>query len=178
MDEPIRVTCQACNHVIKAPRTAAGRRGKCPHCKNEVYVPTPVDELEDIPLAPLDPAEASGSQAMSQEEQDIAAALRREVGAEEPADSRPPRPGARAVPPQSPAQISEAIIRFLLAMQASDLPKAERIASELRSNAAQARRRIQQMMVDAMPPHEVRDMPGGLYQGFLRKLQDDLPDER
>ncbi len=59
-------------------------------------------------------------------------------------------------------------------MQASDLEKSEDIARELKGSARQAKSKIQQMMVDSMRPEAVRSMADGLYQGFLRKLLEQL----
>ena len=45
--------CEHCGKKIEAPDNAGGKWGKCPGCKNKVYVPSkePEDELK---LAPLD----------------------------------------------------------------------------------------------------------------------------
>src|SRR5205085_1065447 len=43
-----------CGKVIQAPRETAGKRGKCPHCQNVCYIPSPRDELEEYDLVPED----------------------------------------------------------------------------------------------------------------------------
>lgn len=40
----IIVTCPSCGHKTKAPDTAAGKTGKCPHCKSPVLVPRAAEE--------------------------------------------------------------------------------------------------------------------------------------
>jgi len=70
--------------------------------------------------------------------------------------------------------INDLIIRYLLAMQVSELERAETLVAELQGAARQAKSKIQQMMVDAMRPQAVRSMADGLYQGFLRKLLEQL----
>lgn len=47
----IEFHCDHCARLIRAPEKAAGRRGVCPFCKQSVYVPTPPEEIEEIPLA-------------------------------------------------------------------------------------------------------------------------------
>ncbi len=79
MSDHIRVTCEHCNHVIKAPRKAAGRRGKCPHCHNSVYIPTPESELDEIPLALEDEQAHSAAQQLEKEAAEVAAAMRLET---------------------------------------------------------------------------------------------------
>ena len=54
---PIEFHCSHCGHKVKAPDDAAGKRGKCPACKNSVYIPTPSEDLEPLTLAPLDTKE-------------------------------------------------------------------------------------------------------------------------
>ena len=71
-------------------------------------------------------------------------------------------------------EINDLIIRYLLAMQVSELERAETLVAELKGAARQAKSKIQQMMVDAMRPDAVRSMADGLYQGFLRKLLEQL----
>ncbi len=175
MSDRIVVTCDHCNHVIKAPRRAAGKRGKCPYCHNSVYVPTPQEELEDIPLASDDEASLAKADRLEKEAREVAAAIRREV--QEPLDAPASQTTGTTESSESrqpPTNISDAIIRYLLAMQVSDLEKAQAITGELKGSARQAKSKIQQMMVDSMRPQAVRSMPDGLYQGFLRKLLEQL----
>lgn len=38
-DSAITFICGYCEHVLTAPATAEGRGGRCPHCKNVIFVP-------------------------------------------------------------------------------------------------------------------------------------------
>jgi hypothetical protein len=168
MSDTIRVTCTACNKSIKAPRDAGGRWGSCPGCRARVYIPTPADEIEDIPLAPL---EDDGG---VREAQEINAALLRAKAAPEGSSGQSkatskPRPAsvdARRIP--------DLIVTYLLALKESDLDAAQSVTLQLKTAAVPALDRVQQMMVDAMPPAKLGDMPPALYMGFLRKLQQEL----
>ncbi len=175
MSDHIRVTCEHCNHAIKAPREAAGRRGKCPHCHNSVYIPTPESELDEMPLELEDEQTHSAAQRLEREAAEVAAALRRETK-EAPESAVTPQREAPA--PRKTAldatEINDLIIRYLLAMQVSELERAEALTAKLKGAARQAKSKIQQMMVDSMRPEAVRSMPDGLYQGFLRKLLEQL----
>ncbi len=175
MDEPIHVTCYRCQHVLKAPREAAGKHGKCPHCQCTLYIPTPVDELEEIPLAPTD-EDPVQTKSAEQEMREFQAELLRER--EEPASSKK----SSAPPPSKPAaasgvNINQAIMAYLTAMKSSQLQKADQIAHQLHAVREQASNRIQQLLVDAMKPDELRDLPDGIYHGFLRKLLEQLKSE-
>ncbi len=175
MSDHIRVICEHCNHAIKAPREAAGRRGKCPHCHNSVYIPTPESELDEIPLELEDEQSHSAAQRLEKEAAEVAAAMRRETK-EVPEGKVTPQPEGPA--PRKTAlnatDINELVIRYLLAMQVSELERAEALVAELKGVARQAKSKIQQMMVDSMRPEAVRSMADGLYQGFLRKLLEQL----
>ena len=176
MSDHIRVTCEHCNHVIKAPLKATGRRGKCPHCHNSVYIPTPESELDAIPLEPDDKEmRAAAHRLEKNEDVALAAAIDRETK-EAPEPTVAPRQKDPA-PPKSAlnaTDINELIIRYLLAMQVSELERAAALTAELKGAARQAKSKIQQMMVDSMRPEAVRSMADGLYQGFLRKLLEQL----
>ena len=53
----ITFRCEKCHKNVKAPETAGGRRGRCPHCGQTSYIPSPVSSEDTIPLAPLDEQE-------------------------------------------------------------------------------------------------------------------------
>lgn len=179
-EDHIRVTCPSCNHVIKAPRAAAGRRGKCPHCHASVYVPTPPDDLEEIPLAADYDADLEREKELEQETRRLASQLdhEREEASPEPAQTVSKTPSTpRAQPAQATTNINDAIVAYLLALKSSDLQKAEQMIQQLKASAHQAKSKVQQLMVDAMPPPPLADFPEGLYQGFLKKLQGELDSE-
>ena len=176
MSEHIEVRCEHCNHMIKAPKTAAGKRGKCPHCKSSVYVPTPQGELEEIPLAPLEETDASRADS---EFKAVEAELRRQR--EAPAGEKKSRPlsgkpvGKRASA-ATKVNLNDAIVEYLLAMGDSKLQRADQLLQMLRSDADAAKSKVQQLLVDTLKPSKLVDMPSGLYQGLLRKLQTELGD--
>lgn len=175
MSEHIEVRCEKCNHTIKAPKTAAGKRGKCPHCKSSVYVPTPEDELDEIPLAPLKEGDVSRSE---DDFKEVEAELRRQR--EEPAGKGKAKPvpgrpvSGRRSASASKIDLNEAIVEYLAAMGESKLDRAGAMLDALRADAAAAQSKVQQLLVDTLKPSKLVDMPTGLYQGLLRKLQKEL----
>lgn len=174
MSDRIRITCEHCNRVIKAPRNSAGKTGKCPHCQNPVYVPIPREELEEIPLAAEEDSALAKADQLEKEAYEIAADIRRDRQQPGKPDEANSEPVEQFEPQQKATNIGEAIIRYLLAMEISDLQKADTIVGELKAAGRQTQSKVQQMMVDAMKPEAVRRMSDGLYQGFLRKLLDQL----
>ncbi len=137
-------------------------------------MPTPSDELEEIPFSSDNDEALAKADRLEKEALEVTAAIRREKD-ETPSAARPePDPPATATPPPPVTDITRSICRYLQAMQVSELERAEGIVEELKGSARQAKSKIQQMMVDAMRPDEVRGIPDGLYQGFLRKLLEQL----
>ena len=53
----ITFKCEHCHKEVTAPDTVAGKRGKCPYCKQTMYIPAPVSEDDVLDLAPIDEAE-------------------------------------------------------------------------------------------------------------------------
>jgi len=53
----ITFRCEKCRKNVQAPDSAAGKRGKCPHCGQSSYIPKAVADEDLIPLAPIDEAE-------------------------------------------------------------------------------------------------------------------------
>ena len=58
--------CPFCNVMIKAPDNTGGKKGKCPKCKQTVYIPQPQAELDEFDLAPLDEEEERQRRKMKQ----------------------------------------------------------------------------------------------------------------
>jgi len=140
-----------------------------------VYIPTPESDLDAIPLEPDDKEIRAAAQRLEKEDVALAAAIGRETK-EAPVPTVTPQQEGPA--PRMKAldvtDISQLIIRYLLAMQVSELERAQVLVTELKGAARQAKSKIQQMMVDSMRPEAVRSMADGLYQGFLRKLLEQL----
>ena len=57
----IEFVCPSCGHVLKLQDKAAGKRGRCPHCKSVITVPETTlsqdDLIEIIPIEPPKPAQ-------------------------------------------------------------------------------------------------------------------------
>jgi phage FluMu protein Com len=172
----IEFHCDHCSKLIRAPQEAAGHRGKCPYCQQSVYIPTPTQEIEEIPLAPVDTGEERERQRLERES--------RQAEREILADKRPPmdRAGPSAGPVESamPADIpsgddvEEMVIDYLLLMRNSELVQAESVLADLRKAKAEALQVINRLAADAVPPQALAGVPPGVYQGFLKNLRAQL----
>jgi len=53
----IKFHCEHCNKEVAAPEGSGGKMGRCPYCKQQCYIPLPREQVTEIPLEPVDPAE-------------------------------------------------------------------------------------------------------------------------
>ncbi len=171
----IEFHCDHCAKLIRAPDEAAGRRGKCPNCQQSVYIPTPPDRIEEIPLAPLDDEEIRKREQLENES--------RRIQRELLADRRPPpdRAAPSAAPESAmPGQIAsdddiqDLVVDYLLLMRNSELVQAEDILARLVKAKAAAIRVVDRLAADAVPPTALADVPPRLYLGFLKNLRSQL----
>ncbi len=172
----IEFHCDHCSKLIRAPREAAGRRGKCPYCQQSVYIPTPTDEIDEIPLAPVDLQDAREQERLDEE--------RRRTDRELLSDRRPPSDKSvpvasaeSAMPSMIPGaedDVQDRVVDYLLLMRNTQLVEAEEVLADLRRNKAAAIRVIDRLAADAIPPEALAGVPPRLYLGFLKNLRGEL----
>jgi DNA-directed RNA polymerase subunit RPC12/RpoP len=163
----VQFHCGKCGKLIRAPREAAGQRGKCPYCQQSVYIPTPEDELEEIPLAP-DESEGPTADPLDDEAQSLLSELGH--AQDEPTE----RPGGGPRGAGSAVDVQRAVVKAVLLMKESRLEEAEELIRRLKEHAEEVRARVQALLVDEIPPPELEDCPPPLYKGFLRKIVESL----
>lgn len=170
----IEFHCEHCGRLIKAPDDAGGKRGTCPNCKNSVYVPTPPEVLDDIPLAPLDADEERRLKELDTTARAVQEALLHERNAP-PEGATAGQPRGTAPAPAAPRRdLRLLVLTCVKALAGSKLDRAEACIAELKKAGADAKEVIEELSLDAMPPSELRDLPPELYQGFLRKIRNEL----
>ena len=176
----IELHCPACGKTIRAPEDAGGKRGKCPYCTAEVYIPDP-NEMEEIPLAPIDEAEERRAEQLRRESIEFATSVDKETAGKYDIGDAPGRtgkgalagaggkPGAGAADVDIPHEVE----RFVLAMHATKMDQADAIANRLRRAGDRARDYVQGLLLDQMPP-KFGSVPEKLVQGFLKALLERL----
>ena len=178
----IEIHCPSCSKLIRAPEDAGGKRGKCPYCKNSVYIPMPADEDDVIPVAPIDTDDERRAEELRQEALRYAASLDKEVkprggpspGAGPGGAAPPPRDGPRAVPaPGEVIDIAGAVEQYVLAMRDSKLKTAQEAVGGLKEAGTRARDYVQGLLLDEVPP-TFQDVPPPLMKGVLKKLLHEL----
>jgi len=154
----IELRCESCGKRLQAPRESAGKRSKCPACQHEVYIPTPEDEIEELPFAPEDAADLAREASLQAERRRLDRALAHEDGS----------------PPEEAASLQEIVVAFLVAMRDSDLSRADDLLAALRRRQSEAVQAVDRLAADQIPPAEMAGVPPGVYQGFLKSLRSQL----
>lgn len=170
---PIKFHCSHCGKMVKAPDEAGGKRGRCPSCKESVYVPLPADADDAIPLAPIDAQQEQVDARARAESSRAAAALDHEdrIPPEGAMPTRSPETAAAIPTVEAIANVGKLIERFVRSMRDSKLDDADRIANQLRADRRRTKAAVQQLMLDEIPPASLGDIPPALVKGFLKNLQ-------
>lgn len=101
---PIEFFCSSCGQIVRTPRSAAGKKGKCPHCAEIVLIP-----LVDTPLPAAaktkQPATAAPAKPTAAKQETLPAAMLRsktQVTAKRDIEFAPPTESASITPPLTP----------------------------------------------------------------------------
>lgn len=171
----IELHCNSCGRLLRVPKELAGKRGKCPACGNGIYIPTPEDEIQELPLAPEDEGDSLREAELQAERRRIDRILAREsdesLGNDRPASASQQSSGGSE---RKLVTMEDAVISYLIAMRQSDLGRAERWLNLLRQKRAEALAMIDRLASDQIPPNSMSDVPAGVYQGFLKNLRAQL----
>ncbi len=167
----IELRCESCGKMLRATPERAGSRAKCPACGHELYIPSPPEELDELPMAPEDSADLQREQELEAERRALDRALMREpIGGEESNSRRPVmRPAAGAT-----GNARQAVMAYLEAMRDANFDLAAQKLAVLQRQKAEALEIVDQLATDQLPPPSLAAVPPGVYQGFLRNLRSQL----
>lgn len=169
---PIEVHCEKCGTLVRAPDNAGGKKGKCPTCEADVYIPTPSDQLEPLDIEPLDEsAEAQRKQLIRETHELEVAALRddkpdRSGGGKRPAPTTTSQPAAR----MSVDETRAAVRKYAVAMATGDLATADALAAKLKASRQHLDGAVSELLNDPMPPDAIANLPRPVLIGFFKQL--------
>ncbi|MHC4441675.1 MAG: hypothetical protein ACYTF1_06085 [Planctomycetota bacterium] len=166
----IELHCEKCGKLIKVSSKQAGKSGKCPYCDSDVYIPTPEREIEELPLEPEDVAERQREIAMQKERLQLERILSKEDAI--PGGASPMKAGPAGEP--KTVSIKEIVLTYLVAMRDTNLTRADQALAILLKHKDAARKVVDQLVADQIPPQVMAGVPAGVYQGFLKKLRSQL----
>ena len=169
----IEFHCEHCGKLIRTADEHAGKRGKCPHCQNSVYIPSPADAVEPLDLKPLDSRDEQRERELEEESRRLAQQIREEKDV-------PPESYAAAAPKVEPlydarltaANMENLVIEYALCMSKGRLAEAGELATEIRTSPRAAEEVVQRLMIDEVPPPQLAKIPRPVLVGFLRQLRE------
>ncbi len=162
----IDIHCPQCQKLIRAPDTAGGRQGKCPYCKAEVYIPNPLDDIEQIPIVPIDQEEERQADERRRD------AIRYTAAIDHATDGIPQSDGPE-IPQSDPEELAADVEAYIRAMHTSKLEGAQAAVTRLKQGGVHARDSVKDLLQDETSC-SYKGVPPPLVQGFLRKLLAEL----
>ena len=163
--------CEHCGKKIEAPDAAGGKWGKCPGCKNKVYVPS--QQVEDeLKLAPLDTDEERKQKEMLAE----AARLREDILRETnvPEDGVVKKEPAAKPGTLSDAELNTIIIAYLRQIADGELEESERTVQSIISQGGKSVRILERIALSEIRQPELEDIPQQVFSGLIKNLRSRL----
>lgn len=169
---PIEFHCDHCGKKVRCENEAAGKRGRCPFCKQSVYIPTPSEDIEPIDLAPLNEAEEKKRASLLKETSEVSSKILRD-NRSTPEVSAVPKIGSSSgdslAMPKS--DMETMVIEYVNCMAKGDLAAAEDLAKEIRKDSEAADEVVQRISMDDMPPAKLVSIPRPVLMGFFKRLR-------
>jgi len=163
----IRFACQYCHKEVKAPDSAAGKRGKCPYCGQDNYIPQPVSDDELLPLAPVDEeeerrAEAERMRLLEQE---------REILSQTGGEPSVPLEHRQDLTSED---LHHFIVNYCLDLFAGQNERAQTHVSRLKEFGGLALTVLEDFLTGKAVEPALKEIPPETLQRFLRQLGDQL----
>jgi DNA-directed RNA polymerase subunit RPC12/RpoP len=179
--------CEHCEKKISAPDEFGGKAGKCPHCHQRVFIPSPPDQLEEIPLAPEDPQDEKRRQELLREQIRLQEQLNQHKeappeptgGSTSPlrggvlglSDSDSDSEGTPAAGGRSgKADVSALVGQYLVLMSKGNLDAAEQRADQIAASGPSAKHVVEQMAMQDILEPALANVPPSVISGYFKKL--------
>ena len=160
--------CEHCGKKIEAPDTAGGKWGKCPGCKNKVYVPSK-ESVDELKLAPLDSDDEKKQKEFMSEEFRLRQDIMKET--EVPEEGAIPKPAAIKPGTLSEAELTTNIIAYLRQMADGELEEAERTAKTILPEGSKGTKILERIALSEIPEPELADIPQQVLSGMIKNLR-------
>jgi hypothetical protein len=168
----ITFKCEHCGRKIEAPDAAGGKWGKCPGCKNKVYVPSKEAEDEgELRLAPLDAEDEKRRRQMLIEEARLRQEIMKETDVPEEKVMPKREQNESKAGALSDAEIEMGIIAYLRQMADGDLEEAERTAKSLIPSGNRTVKILERIALSEIPVPEIADIPQNVLAGLIKGLR-------
>ena len=163
----ISFNCVRCKKKVKAPDTAGGQYGTCPHCKYKCFIPMPHDDSEpELKLADIDEEEERKYSNMMRETHHLSQNILHETAGDEAVDS--------SGEPMSERELIKNIVVYLRMIADGQLDQAERLAAKIRGNASAAKGILKRMARTERPEPELEGIPPRILLRLMKDLSSSL----
>ena len=163
--------CEYCGKKIQAPDTAAGKRGKCPACRNQIFVPAAETADDELKLAPIDESEIEREKRLIAESFKLRQTILSET---EVPDDEPKTKLGKPVPVVDEKKVTAQIVTYLKLMVGGELDKAEKIANSIKSYGEQAADILDQIAYGEKYIDELENIPQQVLFGMIKELQEKI----
>ncbi len=170
----IEFHCEHCGKMIRTADEHAGKRGKCPHCQNSVYIPSPANEVQPLDLAPLNARDEEEERELEEESRRLAQQIREEKDVPPESYTTAPTPSAEPLYDArlTAVNMDNLVIEYALCMSKGKLAEASELAAEIRTSPRALEEVVQRLMMDEVPPAQLSKIPRPVLMGFLRQLRE------
>lgn len=171
--------CNHCGKKIEAPDKLAGKRGKCPKCRQALEIPTPaIDDDAPLTLKPLDEEEEQIRQQLMSETYNITQNLlnERAIPDETPAETYEPSDPSDisymlSSTPMSVDELKKNILTFFQLTADGDLDQASQYEQLILSHGDDANSILESIALNDLPEPELAHIPSHVLSGLIRELR-------
>ncbi|MHC4646238.1 MAG: hypothetical protein ACYTBJ_12110 [Planctomycetota bacterium] len=169
---PIIFHCDHCGKKIEAQNSAGGKWGKCPACKNKLYVPLLEEPGDELALAPVDETDEERQQRLTAEAYKLAQDILRET--EIPNGPVEPAKFTTSVSPLSNDELTQTIVNYLRLMAEGELESAKEVAGVIVPFGRRALETLDRLAVADMAEPGLAHIPPRVLSGLIRNLRSQI----
>ncbi|MHC4912369.1 MAG: TFIIB-type zinc ribbon-containing protein [Planctomycetota bacterium] len=162
--------CEHCGKKIEAPDGAGGKWGKCPGCRNKVYIPG-LDSDEELKLAPVDESALEEQRRLMAETHQVEQEILNEKDIPEDSAEAGIAPLASDASEQ---ELTKEIIVYLRRMADGDLDQADRLSNAIVPYGNRALEILDKIALSEIPEPELADIPPQVLSGLIRTLRNKI----
>ncbi len=162
----IEFHCEHCGKLVRVPKATGGRRGECPYCHGSLFIPSPEEQGEALPLAPLDAEEERLRQ------QDIQESLEAEriLGEETSRVEAGPRLSQMDTADVKSEDMHHLVVNYCLDAFAGEIGRAETHVVKLNQHSGPNHEAVKDFLTGKASEPALGRIPPKVLKGLLKSL--------
>lgn len=167
--------CSHCGRRIQSAPKGEDNWVACEHCGQKMYLAQP-DEVEEIPLAPIDEQEERQAERRRAQDRAIAdRALEGNYTPEEPATpTQPPLPAHGPSEDISGGNLSDQLAQYVVWMSQGEMSRCDEVVASLVGQQKKVHAAAQKLLKHSQEHPKLRDVPPAVVKGYLKQLLSQL----